>query len=94
MDVLRRTRRNAYTIRGAVAFSSGWSMGLSLVRGSVDLVLRLSSEHHPAVQRGCAFLAAGTRFDPHSVRDSFNDIAETYLLFMSYYHRVVNASYC
>ena len=36
---------------------------------------------HPAVQCDRPFFAAGTRFDSDSIRDSLDDIAQTYLLF-------------
>jgi hypothetical protein len=34
---------------------------------------------HPAVKRGRPFFATGTWFDSHRVRNSFDDIAQTYL---------------
>jgi hypothetical protein len=46
----------------------------------VVLICPLSREMHPAVERGCPFFAAGTRFDAHRVRDFPDRIAKTYLL--------------
>jgi len=60
-----------------------WKAGFNSANG-IDIAGHCgcpsSREMHPAVERGCPFFAAGTRFDAHRVRDFPNRIAKAYLL--------------
>jgi hypothetical protein len=62
------------------SFDSCCSIRFHLPQGmALARVQRLSREMHPSVERGRAFFTTGARFDSHRVRDSFDDVAETYL---------------